>query len=191
LSVFFYVPYNWLKNSVFCMIANKYDNRLYSNRWIRYNGIQEMEITLQGVIVMVVKYWQHYSHPADIGIRGIGPTKEAAFAQAAMAMTAVITDLEKIEPKESVEIICAEEDDELLFVQWLNTLLYEMAVRKMIFSKFEIEIENDSLCAMAWGEKIDIEKHNPAVEVKAATYTDLEVRQMEDSSWLAQCIVDV
>ena len=37
-------------------------------------------------------HWEHFSHEADIGIRGVGPTLATAFEQAAIAMTAVITD---------------------------------------------------------------------------------------------------
>jgi SHS2 domain-containing protein len=140
---------------------------------------------------MSKKYWEHYSHPADVGIRGFGPTKEDAFIQGALALTAVITDLRTIKPKKLVEIICCEHDDELLFAGWLNALLYEMARRHMLFSKFEVSIKNQQLRAKAWGEKIDLKRHNPAVEVKAATYADLKVQQDEDGNWLAQCIVDV
>lgn len=136
-------------------------------------------------------YWQHYSHPADMGIRGIGPTKAEAFAQAALALTAVITDLKTVEPKEMVEITCQEQDDELLFVSWLNALIYEVATRGMLFSKFEVNIKDQQLQAKAWGEKIDVKKHSPAVEVKAATYADLKVQQDKNGNWLVQCIVDV
>ena len=136
-------------------------------------------------------FWEHYSHPADVGIRGFGPTKEDAFGQAALAMTAVIADLQTIQPKESVEIACSEQDDELLFVSWLNALLYEMAIRKMLFSKFEVSIKDGQLQAKAWGEKINLRKHNPVVEVKAATYADLKVQRDKNGNWLAQCIVDV
>ncbi|MCJ7779102.1 MAG: archease [Sedimentisphaerales bacterium] len=135
--------------------------------------------------------WEHYSHPADVGIRGFGPTKEQAFAQAGLALTAVITDLKTVEPKQPVKITCREQDDELLFVDWLNALIYEMATRRMLFSKFEVGIKDKELRAKAWGEKIDLKKHNPVVEVKAATYADLKVLQSKDGSWLAQCIVDV
>ena len=106
-------------------------------------------------------------------------------------MTAIITDLKKIRPQEPVEIRCSEKDDEILFVSWLNALLYEMATRKMLFCRFELKIEDNRLSATAWGEKINIEKHNPVVEVKAATYADLKVRQDKDANWTAQCIVDV
>ena len=140
---------------------------------------------------MSKKFWEHYSHPADVGIRGFGPTKEDAFSQAALAMTAVITDLQKVQPKEVVEIVCSEPDDELLFAGWLNALLYEMATRQMLFSKFIINIENHQLQAKAWGEKINLKKHNPVVEVKAATYADLKVQQEKGGNWMVQCIVDV
>ena len=143
--------------------------------------------------------WEHYSHPADMGIRGFGPTKGEAFGQAALALTAVIIDLQTVQPKEVVEITCREQDDELLFVSWLNALIYEMATRQMLFSKFDVSIKNQTsarpveqqLQAKAWGEKIDLKRHNPAVEVKAATYADLKVRQDKSGNWLAQCIVDV
>jgi SHS2 domain-containing protein len=135
--------------------------------------------------------WEIYSHPSDIGIRGLGPTREEAFAQAALALTAVITEVEKVQPKQAVDIECREEDEELLFVCWLSALLYEMDTRRMLFGRFEIEAVAGGLKARAWGEPVDIARHEPAVEVKAATYADLKVERQSDGAWLAQCIVDV
>jgi tRNA nucleotidyltransferase (CCA-adding enzyme) len=135
--------------------------------------------------------WEHFPHAADVGVRGIGRTRAAAFVQAALAMTAAVTDPELIEPRESVEIRCAAPDDELLLVDWLNALVYEMATRGMLFSRFDVEIDSGSLRGCAWGEKVDVEKHNPAVEVKGATYTSLRVTQERDGAWIAQCVVDV
>ncbi|MEN6337832.1 MAG: archease [Phycisphaerales bacterium] len=140
---------------------------------------------------MATEHWELFSHPADIGIRGVGPTREAAFAQAAVALTAVITNPEKVEPREAVEIVCREDDDELLFMKWLGSLLYEMDTRGMLFSRFEIEPIEGGLRARAWGEPVDIDRHEPAVEVKAATYAGLKVERDKDGNWLAQCIVDV
>jgi tRNA nucleotidyltransferase (CCA-adding enzyme) len=135
--------------------------------------------------------WELYSHPSDIGVRGVGPTREEAFAQAALALTAVITEPGKVEPKEAVDIVCREENDDLLFISWLSALLYEMATRDMLFGKFEVEPLDGGIRARAWGERVDVEKHEPAVEVKAATYADLKVERDSDGNWLAQCIVDV
>jgi SHS2 domain-containing protein len=136
-------------------------------------------------------YWEHYQHPADMGIRSFGPNLAGAFEQAALALTAVITDLQTIEPREKVEINCQEQDNELLFVGWLNALLYEMATRRMLFGRFEVKIKNGRLNANVWGEAINVEKHNPTVEVKAATYGDLKVEQDKNGDWMAQCVVDV
>ena len=135
--------------------------------------------------------WEHFPHKADVGIRGAGATKEQAFEQAAVALTAVITEPEKVASERKVEIACQADDDELLLADWLNSLLYEMATRKMLFGRFEVRIEQNHLSATAWGEKLDVSRHTPTTEVKAATYAELSVRQDENGVWIAQCVVDV
>ena len=134
--------------------------------------------------------WRHFEHQADIGIRGFGPTKEHAFEQTALALTAVITTVQNVQPNSKISIRCQADDDELLLIDWLSALLYQMAIHKMLFSRFEVRINKGCLDADAWGEKIDIAKHHPAVEVKAATYNALKVCQ-ENDLWIAQCVVDV
>jgi tRNA nucleotidyltransferase (CCA-adding enzyme) len=135
--------------------------------------------------------WEHFEHGADIGVRGIGPTREAAFEGAAEALTAAITDPAGVEPRARVEIAVAAPDDGLLLVDWLNALVYEMATRRMLFSRFEVRIAGHALAGAAWGEPIDVARHAPAVEVKGATYTCLDVAQGADGRWVAQCVVDV
>ncbi len=140
---------------------------------------------------MTRKHWEHFHHMADIGVRGVGGTMAEAFEQAALAMTAVITDPEKVGPREAVEIDCQAPDSELLLVDWLNALIYEMATRRMLFSRFSVAVKNDRLTAKAWGEPTNITRHQPAVEIKGATYTELHVHQDEHGAWRAQCVVDV
>jgi SHS2 domain-containing protein len=135
--------------------------------------------------------WEHYSHPADMGIRGFGRTREEAFSQAALALTAIIVDLAKIEPRIPVEILCEEDDDEMLFWYWLSAVLYEMGTRNMLFGRFDVKPVEGGLRATAWGEEVDVARHEPAVEVKAATYADLKVERDSSGMWVAQCIVDV
>ncbi|WP_127478353.1 archease [Sulfurivermis fontis] len=135
--------------------------------------------------------WQHFSHEADIGIAGIAPDLAGAFAQAALALTAVICDPQRVRPERLVEIACTAPDRELLLVDWLNALIYEMAVRHMLFSRFEVQLDGTRLRARAWGEPVDVTRHRPAVEVKGATYTELGVFQDVQGLWHAQCVVDV
>ncbi len=139
----------------------------------------------------MTKYWEHFSHEADMGVRGAGASKEEAFEQAALALTAVITDPKNIQPVTAVEFICEAPDDEVLLFDWLNELIYEMATHKMLFGRFEVHINQHHLHATAWGEEVDLARHQPAVEVKGATYTALKVEQQADGTWLAQCVVDV
>jgi len=140
---------------------------------------------------MIEKRWEQFPHGADMGVRGIGASKEEAFEQAAIALTAVMTDPQSVHPMEPVEIHCAAPDDELCFVDWLNALVYEMATRKMLFGRFEVKLDGHRLHATAWGENIDVARHQPAVEIKGATYTNLRVGQDQNGAWIAQCVVDV
>ena len=66
-----------------------------------------------------------------------------------------------------------------------------MATRKMLFSRFDVCVNDHSLHATAWGEPIEVARHQPAVEVKGATYTELSVKRDEEGRWTAQCVVDV
>lgn len=134
--------------------------------------------------------WEHFAHEADMGVRGIGRTREEAFAQAALALTAVITDPANVRAVEPVTVTADAPDDELLLVDWLNALIYEMATRHLLFARFEVHLTDHHLDAHAWGEPVVNERHQPSVEVKGATYTALRVAQ-ENGMWIAQCVVDV
>ena len=135
--------------------------------------------------------WEHFPHQADMGIRGRGASKQEAFEAAAIALTAVITDPANVEPATCVTVRCEASDDELLFAEWINALVFEIATRKMLFSRFRVTLTGHTLTGEAWGEPVDVAKHQPAVEVKGATYTALSVRQEHVGSWIAQCVVDV
>ena len=88
-------------------------------------------------------------------------------------------------------IACEAADDELLLGAWLNAIIYEMAVRRMLFARFHVELLDRRLQATASGEPMSIERHEPAVEVKGATYTALRVARTDDGGWMAQTVVDV
>jgi SHS2 domain-containing protein len=135
--------------------------------------------------------WEHFPHGADIGVRGAGATRDEAFEQAALALTAVVADPATVAATTEVEIRCAAPDDELLLADWLNALIYEMATRRMLFGRFAVTLAGHALAARAWGEPVDRARHRPAVEVKGATYTGLSVARRDDGTWVAQCVVDV
>ena len=135
--------------------------------------------------------WEHFSHGSDIGVRGIGRSAAEAFEQAAVALTAVVADVATIRRQEIVEVQCDAPDLELLLVSWLNALIYEMAVRKMLFCEFRVVLAGCSLTGTLAGENVDPERHRVAVEAKGATFTALSVNCDQDGQWLAQCVIDV
>jgi SHS2 domain-containing protein len=136
-------------------------------------------------------HWEHFDHEADIGIRGFGNTPGEAFEQTALAMTAVVCDPDTIKAEQTIEVVCHGKDLEILLVDWLNALVYEMSTRRMLFRQFKVEISANGLSASVKGEEVDVARHQPAVEIKGATFTMLKVGQDPSGQWVAQTIVDV
>ncbi len=134
--------------------------------------------------------WELYAHGADVGIRGRGATRAAALEAVALALTAALTDPGGVRPLDGVQIRCAAADDDGLLYEWINALVYEMATRRMLFGDFAVSLHDHALTATVRGELLDPARHQPAVEVKGATYTDLRFAP-DAAGWSAQCIIDV
>lgn len=135
--------------------------------------------------------WEHFRHSADVGIRGIAAGKAPAFEQAALALMAVICEPGVVREQASVAIRCPPAEDDFLFLDWINAIIFEMATRNMLFCRFEVRLGPDGLSARAWGEPVEVGRHGPAVEAKGATFTELAVKQAPGGEWIAQCVVDV
>lgn len=134
---------------------------------------------------------EHFPHGADVGVRGVGPSCAAAFEQAALALTATVAEPDNVRAEREVIIDCEAPSLELLLVDWLNALIYRMAVERMLFVEFHVRIDGLRLHASARGETIDRQRHAPAVEPKGATMTALHVGAGSDGAWTAECVVDV
>ena len=135
--------------------------------------------------------WLHFDHKADIGIQGRGPAVSDAFAQAGLAVNAVIAELKTINQVELRVINCLESDPELLFFDYINEIINLISSEGMLFSRIEVNISKAGLEARLWGECIDQDRHDPAVEIKGASFNELCVKQEKCGQWVAGCIVDV
>lgn len=135
--------------------------------------------------------WEHFEHGADVGVRGLAAGKAGAFEQAALALVALVSDPAAVRPLQAVPIVCDAPDDELLLLDWLNAVVSEMAVRRMLFAAFTVTLSDGRLEAVARGEPIDPARHEAGVEVKGATCTQLRVALTAGGGWLAQTVVDV
>ncbi len=136
-------------------------------------------------------HWETFPHGADIGVRGCGPTREAAFAMAATALTALVTDPRRVRSRRAVELTAEGGDDETLLVAFLDAVIFELSAHDLLLSRYAVSIAGPKLTARALGETVDVARHRPAVEPKGATYTELRVAQTGDGGWVAQCVIDV
>jgi SHS2 domain-containing protein len=164
-----------------------------SGRVDRHQGYEcrTINVPSHGQVSNDVPCWEHFPHDADIGVRGWGASPSEAFVEAALALTAVVTDPKSVRPDHSVTVECSASSLDLLLYQWLNAIVFEMATRSMLFGQFEASIEGMRLQGVARGEGVDRDRHAPAVEVKGATLTELKVAEVRPGRWMAQCVVDV
>jgi len=135
--------------------------------------------------------WEHFPHAADMGVRGFGATPAEAFEAAALAMTAIVADPHGVRPVQRVMFQCEAGDLEFLLYDFLNALIYRMSVDGLLFGRFALHLDGPRLAVEAWGEPVDLRRHQPAVEIKGATFTELTVRREDDGQWLAQCVLDI
>jgi SHS2 domain-containing protein len=121
---------------------------------------------------------------ADVAIEATGKTLEEAFAEAALAMFEVQTDTKKVEHSISKRIEIKSEDKKSLLFDWISELIYLRDIEDMFFSKFDVEIgkldDKFRLIANAYGEKIDVKKHELRTEVKGVSYTQMEIEEKSD-----------
>jgi SHS2 domain-containing protein len=133
-------------------------------------------------------------HTSDVYIEAIGSTMEEAFIQGTYAIFETMTDLGTIEAKELREIEISAEDLNALLFEWISELLYIFDIDELIFSKFELKIETVKsgyrLIGKCWGEKFDPSKHPPRTEIKAATYSLMEII-LEPSTVTIRFVVDI
>ena len=125
-----------------------------------------------------MKKYEIVEHTADVGIKAFGKTLSEAFENAAKGMFDIITNNSEIESTGQYDIELEAPDLEQLLIDWLSELLFLNTSQNLVFSFFKVEIDEKKkrLVAHIFGEKYNISKHKMGVEVKAATYHMLEVK---------------
>lgn len=135
---------------------------------------------------MVGVGFRFLDHTADVLVEAYGSDLREAFENAAKAMFEVMTDVSTVRPMVRRSIVVEGEDVEALLYSWLEELLFIFDVELIVFSEFrvrEIKRVDDRgflLMADAWGEKFNPEVHPRKTEVKAITYSLMEIREGAD-----------
>jgi len=134
-----------------------------------------------------LKGYKFLDHTADIESESWGRTIEEAFSQCALSLMAVISpDLEKISPLVQKVLIIKAEDKEALLFDFLSEFLFIFDVEELIFNEINLEYiikSNDSfeLKAIMKGEEFDKKKHEIGTEVKAITYSFINIDESEEN----------
>lgn len=144
---------------------------------------------------MEIMGYKYLDHEADVGILAWGTNLEDAFVDGAKALFEIMVKTENVEPRDKIGIQCSAFDIAGLFVEWLNELLTQKDIQDKFFSKFEVEEikkKGDSylLKGYAYGEDINLDKHEVKTEVKGATYSGLKHETKEGKHYI-QCVVDI
>ena len=135
--------------------------------------------------------YETFEHTADIGIRARSGTLNGLFEDSAKGLFSVIlTNLDSVRCVQDTTIeLAGDRRDDLLF-DWLAELLYTFETRRMLFGRFEVRLGESDLSAVAWGEPLDVGRHELDMEIKAVTYHGLKV-EPDGEGWLAEVIVDL
>lgn len=140
-------------------------------------------------------YFKFLEHTADVYVEVCGESLERAFELAGKALFEVMTDTSKVKPRQTYVVEDRGFDLENALYRWLEDLLIEYGRSSTVFSTFNVEYvkkegEEYVFRATCSGEQFDPEKHEARTEVKAVTYSLMEVRPIA-SGWILRFVLDI
>lgn len=132
---------------------------------------------------------------ADIAFRAWGENLEELFIAAGDAtVNAMIDNLDAIELKETRTFTLENDALDMLLFNFLQEFVYYKDSELLLLRSQQVQIEEkDSeyhLTAVTQGEKLDPERHEQRVDVKAVTLHRFELEKT-DEGWTALVILDI
>ncbi len=109
-----------------------------------------------------------------------------AFAVTADAVINLTLDQDKVEEKQTKEFVAQGKDLHYLLFSWLEEIPFILITEGFAIKRIEFDIEKKDIYkinAKAFGEILDLKKHNFKVEIKAPTFYDMEIRN-EDTVYM-------
>lgn len=132
---------------------------------------------------------------ADVAFEATGKTIEELFESSALAViNTQVKNLKSIEQKIEKEIEVDADNIEMLLFNFLQELIFLKDAELLLFNKFDITINQEKnkykLKAKAYGEKLNMNKHELLVDVKAVSLHNFKVEKINEK-WRAEVILDV
>ena len=123
--------------------------------------------------------YRFLDHATDAIIEVEGKDLKEAFAVTADAVINLTLDQDKVEEKQTKEFLAQGKDLHYLLFSWLEEIPFILITEGFAIKRIEFEIEKKDtykISAKAFGEVLDLKKHNFKVEIKAPTFYDMEIR---------------
>lgn len=140
-----------------------------------------------------IKY-EYLDHPADVQLHSWGDDLIEAFEQIAVAMFGYMTELEYVEIKMTGDIEAEGHDMLSLLFHYLDEFLFLFSADPFFIPRkvkiLEFDRTNFRIKARGYGEVFDIDKHPQGTEVKAITYSNMQVHDNENQHELF-VIIDI
>lgn len=123
----------------------------------------------------------------DFRLHAWGDSLKEAFEQCGMAMFGYMTEMDYVSVKTCYQIEAQGDDVEGLLFHFLDELLFLFSAepflicRRLEITKFDLEtFEIECRC---YGEPFDLDKHPQGTEVKAITYSAMQVIQEPEKNY--------
>jgi SHS2 domain-containing protein len=137
----------------------------------------------------------------DVGIKAFGKSVKEAFINASFGMYSLITNLNSIKEKKTIEVSVESPSLDGLIISWLNELIFHFDAygfigKKIIINEFTPSLSASGgllpfkLKASIKGEEFDPERHEGKLLIKAATYHKLRIEKVDDI-WEIDVIFDI
>jgi SHS2 domain-containing protein len=123
--------------------------------------------------------YKFLDHATDAIIEVTAKDIKEAFAVAAEAEINLTLDQDKVEEKNKREFSANGKDLRYLLFSWLEEIPFLLITEGFAIRRIEFDIEENNgykINATAFGEPLDVHKHNFKVEIKAPTFYDMEIR---------------
>ena len=126
--------------------------------------------------------YKFLDHATDAIIEINAKNLKEAFSTAADAVINLTLDQNKVEEKDSKEFTSQGKDLYYLLFSWLEEIPFVLITEGFAIKRIEFNIEKDDsykISAKAFGETLDLKKHNFKVEIKAPTFYEMIIENKE------------
>ena len=127
--------------------------------------------------------YKFLDHATDAIIEVKGKDLKEAFAVTADAVINLTLDQDKVKEKQTKEFSAQGKDLYYLLFSWLEEIPFILITEGFAIKRIEFTIEKNDfykINAKAFGEILDLKKHNFKVEIKAPTFYDMVIRNEEE-----------